>query len=422
MVRPTVLIVDDHEGFRVAARALLEAEGFAVVGEAADGRDALTEVERLRPDVVLLDIQLPDIDGFSVATRLATAASPPDVVLVSSREADTYGLRLANAPARGYLAKRDLSGAALAHPSPDRPWRVARLVLVSGGLALGLARERAAFGWDDPRRWIPDLVVGLTFIGAAAATVPGGQGTGWLLAATGFAWFAGNIDDTLLFLHRGPLVHALVVFVGWRVRTAVELVTVVVGYGAAVVALVWRNDVAAVVLAVAFVGVAAYRWVSDGHRQLAAATPRPPRWNGDVQIIDGPAPVADSTLLVVRNCYLAVRKAATAAWVGQPPDHVVVIREPGGDHTPRRRGRRGPTADGRHDHPGRSRRGPQRRRRPLARLRLPRSLDPLRALSPGADRPSLGAIDPAIDPPVRAALARVDGTTPRRADTGGLHR
>jgi DNA-binding NarL/FixJ family response regulator len=114
VVRPTVLIVDDHEGFRVAARALLEAEGFSVVGEAADGRDALTEAERLRPNVVLLDIQLPDIDGFSVATCLAAAASPPDVVFVSSREADTYGLRLANTPARGFLAKRDLSGVALA--------------------------------------------------------------------------------------------------------------------------------------------------------------------------------------------------------------------------------------------------------------------------------------------------------------------
>ena len=114
VVRPTVLIVDDHEAFRDAARSLLETEGFSVVGEAADGRDALAAAEQLRPDVVLLDIQLPDLDGFAVAERLAAAAPALDVVLISSREAATYGPRLASAPARGFVAKRDLSGAALA--------------------------------------------------------------------------------------------------------------------------------------------------------------------------------------------------------------------------------------------------------------------------------------------------------------------
>ena len=75
-VRTTVLIVDDHEGFRQSARALLEAEGFAVVGDAADGAAAVAEVARLRPDVVLLDVQLPDLDGFAVAGRLAAAPRP----------------------------------------------------------------------------------------------------------------------------------------------------------------------------------------------------------------------------------------------------------------------------------------------------------------------------------------------------------
>jgi DNA-binding NarL/FixJ family response regulator len=114
VARRTVLIVDDHEAFRVAARSLLESEGFAIVGEAADGRDALTEAERLQPDVVLLDIQLPDIDGFTLANRFATTAAAPDVVLISSREAATYGARVTDSPARGFLAKRELSGAALA--------------------------------------------------------------------------------------------------------------------------------------------------------------------------------------------------------------------------------------------------------------------------------------------------------------------
>ena len=111
---PTVVIVDDHADFREAAAALLEAEGFTVVGEAADGRSALAEVERLRPQVVLLDVQLPDFDGFTLSERLADSPKPPAVVLVSSREAEAYGSRLRSVHVRGFLAKRELSGVALA--------------------------------------------------------------------------------------------------------------------------------------------------------------------------------------------------------------------------------------------------------------------------------------------------------------------
>jgi DNA-binding NarL/FixJ family response regulator len=110
----TVLIVDDHDGFREAARQLLEADGFVVVGEAADGRQALAEAERLLPDVVLLDVQLPDLDGFAVAERLARRSPAPAVVLVSSRDAVTYGGRLGSAAVAGFLPKRELSGAAVA--------------------------------------------------------------------------------------------------------------------------------------------------------------------------------------------------------------------------------------------------------------------------------------------------------------------
>jgi DNA-binding NarL/FixJ family response regulator len=113
-MRKTVLIVDDHDGFRESASALLEAEGFAVVGEAADGVEALAAVERLRPEIVLLDVQLPDVDGFTIAKRLAAGSNPPRVVLISSREAAAYGPRLLAAPTRGFLTKRELSGAALA--------------------------------------------------------------------------------------------------------------------------------------------------------------------------------------------------------------------------------------------------------------------------------------------------------------------
>jgi len=113
-MRPSVLIVDDHADFREAASTLLETEGFSVVGAAADGDAAIAAAERLRPEVVLLDIQLPDLDGFAVAELLAGTSDPPAVVLISSREAAAYGRRLEAAPVRGFIPKRALSGAALA--------------------------------------------------------------------------------------------------------------------------------------------------------------------------------------------------------------------------------------------------------------------------------------------------------------------
>jgi DNA-binding NarL/FixJ family response regulator len=113
-VRPTVLIVDDHAEFRASAAELLEAEGFAVVGAAPDAARAVELTLSLRPQIVLLDVQLPDEDGFAVAARLAEEALPPRVVLISGRDAAAYGRRLAGAPVRGFIAKRDLTGAAVA--------------------------------------------------------------------------------------------------------------------------------------------------------------------------------------------------------------------------------------------------------------------------------------------------------------------
>jgi CheY-like chemotaxis protein len=110
----TVLVVDDHPTFRATARALLEAEGFDVVGEAEDGASALAEVARLHPEIVLLDIQLPDIDGFEVAARLQQDGGP-QIVLTSSRDAADFGSLVAESGARGFIAKDALSGAAIAH-------------------------------------------------------------------------------------------------------------------------------------------------------------------------------------------------------------------------------------------------------------------------------------------------------------------
>jgi len=106
--------VDDHAPFRRMARRLLEAGGFAVVGEAWDGESALSAVAALAPDLVLLDVVLPDVDGFAVARRLAQRPDGPVVVLTSSRSEAELGRRLEGAPAAGFIAKDALSVMALA--------------------------------------------------------------------------------------------------------------------------------------------------------------------------------------------------------------------------------------------------------------------------------------------------------------------
>ena len=109
-----VLIVDDQAEYRAIARELLLMSGFDIVGEAADGATAVIECERLRPGVVLLDVQLPDADGFAVAAQLAQQDPAPVIVLTSSRDVSAYRQRLAISPARGFIPKAELSGASLA--------------------------------------------------------------------------------------------------------------------------------------------------------------------------------------------------------------------------------------------------------------------------------------------------------------------
>ena len=113
-MRTTVLMVDDHTGFRARARALLEAEGFAVVGEAADGRSALAAAARLHPDVVLVDVGLPDMDGFAVAAGLRETGDALHIVLISGRTREDYGDRVTTSAADGFIAKADLTGERLA--------------------------------------------------------------------------------------------------------------------------------------------------------------------------------------------------------------------------------------------------------------------------------------------------------------------
>jgi DNA-binding NarL/FixJ family response regulator len=113
MSRPTLLIVDDHATFRSTARALLECDGWQVVGEAGDGVSGLDAARALQPDVVLLDVRLPDIDGFAVAERLTAEARAPVVIVTSSSDDPLYHEAARRTGARGFVAKHDLSGAAL---------------------------------------------------------------------------------------------------------------------------------------------------------------------------------------------------------------------------------------------------------------------------------------------------------------------
>jgi two-component system chemotaxis response regulator CheY len=105
----TLVIVDDHLGFRVVARTLLDGAQFDVIGEAADAVEAVEMCASRRPDVVLVDVHLPGSDGFEVARLLADLDPSPDVVLTSSRPVTDLRYRVASVPARGFLTKSDLS-------------------------------------------------------------------------------------------------------------------------------------------------------------------------------------------------------------------------------------------------------------------------------------------------------------------------
>jgi len=105
----SIVIVDDDPRFRGIARRLLESEGLEVIGEAADGREALAVARRLEPDMVLLDVQLPDMNGIEVAAQLAEGGDRPAVVLTSTRDESDFGPELEQSGARGFVPKGELS-------------------------------------------------------------------------------------------------------------------------------------------------------------------------------------------------------------------------------------------------------------------------------------------------------------------------
>jgi CheY-like chemotaxis protein len=108
-----ILIIDDNPAFRTMARSLLARDGLIVVAEAGTGSDGVQQAKRHRPGLVLVDVQLPDFDGFEVAERLSRFEAPPDVILTSSLDAADFGALVASSPALGFIAKADLSAAAI---------------------------------------------------------------------------------------------------------------------------------------------------------------------------------------------------------------------------------------------------------------------------------------------------------------------
>jgi DNA-binding NarL/FixJ family response regulator len=174
-----VLIVDDHDGFRASARNMLEAAGYIVCGEAADAATAIAETEALRPDAMLVDIHLPDSDGFEVAREVAALDPHPHVVLTSTDDAADFGAGLRNAPADGFISKIDLTAqrftdviaGATHHPVRSTPLRVMIAedsyllreglhgLLSSQGLdVIGLAADTTAL-LRDVERDPPDIAI-----------------------------------------------------------------------------------------------------------------------------------------------------------------------------------------------------------------------------------------------------------------------
>jgi len=109
----SVLIVDDHPGFRSQARRMLESEGYRVVAEAGDAAAAIEAARALEPELALVDVYLPDGDGFEVASRLGALAAAPAVVLTSSHDGAELVGCVARSGARGFVPKTELSREAI---------------------------------------------------------------------------------------------------------------------------------------------------------------------------------------------------------------------------------------------------------------------------------------------------------------------
>jgi signal transduction histidine kinase len=153
--------------------------------------------------------------------------------------------------------------------------RVAGFGLVAAAAAFGSASVHVAFGWEPVARWLPDLIVGVTLVGAGLLAWLRSRAVATLLIAAGFAWFAGNFDPIAVAWHRGPLVHLLLSYPAWRPRARLDVIAIGVGYAVAFVPTVWRSESALVMLAavlVVLLGRSYLRADRRDRRHRAAAT------------------------------------------------------------------------------------------------------------------------------------------------------
>jgi signal transduction histidine kinase len=160
-------------------------------------------------------------------------------------------------------------------PSPQATMlRAAGLGLLMGAAVFGTASVHLAYGWHAVARWLPDLVVGLTFVGGGVLAWRRSRAVATLLIAAGFAWFAGNLDPIAVAWHRGPMLHLLLSYPAWRPRARVDTIAIGVGYAASSVPDIWRNETGLVTLAVVLVvllGLAYARAERRDRRFRAAA-------------------------------------------------------------------------------------------------------------------------------------------------------
>jgi signal transduction histidine kinase len=210
--------------------------------------------------------------------------------------------------------------------------RAGGIAVCLAGLAAGLVAEYLAFGWDSPLLWLPDLAVGLTLIGSGAAVAARSRGAGVLLAAAGFAWFAGTLVPVAVYWHRGPLIHLLVTYPGARSASRTGWVVVLAGYASALAAPLWRRDGPGVALALTGLGLAvvSHRRAAGRRRhdrrialQVVAAFSGAVVVGAVVRLVVPAADAADGLLLVYEALLIAAAVRLVAGL--RPPAAMRVV-------------------------------------------------------------------------------------------------
>ncbi|MGN9845485.1 sensor histidine kinase [Nonomuraea sp. H19] len=148
----------------------------------------------------------------------------------------------------------------------------ARWAVLLVALVAGFASEGVVLGWSDPARWVPDLVAGVVLTGSGLVMWPLSRGAAALLIVSGFAWFAGNLGPAFWYWHRGPMVHLLLAFPGWRPASRLRWVVIAAGYVTALAQPIWSSPAADVVLVTALLLLRVHTAAGRRERVAARAT------------------------------------------------------------------------------------------------------------------------------------------------------